>query len=120
MAIWNINSFGEYYLQIAEKYKGDYKAAMERFGEVRREYVGGLGTVPHLRVIPTQANYVMCEILDGFKSHELAVALLEKYNLLIKDLSTKKGFENKQYIRLAVKRPEENEMLVEALKKELS
>lgn len=120
VAIWNINSFGEYYLQIAEKYKGDYKTAMERFGQVRREYLEALGTVPHLRVVPTQANYVMCELQDGFKSHELAVALLEKYNLLIKDLSTKKGFENKQYVRLAVKRLEENKMLVEALKKELA
>ena len=33
--IWNINSFAEYYMQIAEKYKKDYVAAMEKFREER-------------------------------------------------------------------------------------
>ena len=119
-AIWNINSFGEYYMQIAEKYKGDYRTAMERFKEVRRAYVQMLSGVPHLRVIPSQANYVLCELLDGKESRDLTVRLLDRYQLLIKDLSSKKGLEDGQYIRLAVKRPEENEMMVQALKKELS
>jgi histidinol-phosphate/aromatic aminotransferase/cobyric acid decarboxylase-like protein len=35
---------------------------------------------------------------------------------LIKDLSTKKGF-NGEYIRVAVKRPEENDKLIDALSK---
>ncbi|MCD2492154.1 aminotransferase class I/II-fold pyridoxal phosphate-dependent enzyme [Lacrimispora sp. NSJ-141] len=119
-AIWNINSFGEYYMQIAEKYKGDYSRAMELFKEVRSEYIASLNTVPHLRPIPSQANYLMCELMDGFNSSELAASLLEKYDLLIKDLSAKRGFGNGQYIRLAVKRPEENELLLKALKTELS
>lgn len=29
VAIWNINSFGEFYMQIAEKYKGDYSIGLE-------------------------------------------------------------------------------------------
>ena len=31
VSIWNINSFGEFYLQIYEKYAKDYKAAMDKF-----------------------------------------------------------------------------------------
>ena len=29
VAIWNINSFGEFYMQIEEKYKKDYASGLE-------------------------------------------------------------------------------------------
>lgn len=115
IAIWNINSFGEFYLQIFEKYKKDYEQAMRRFKEVRREYIEKLSTIDNLRVIPSQANYVMCEVLGERSAKELTEILLDEFDLLIKDLSTKDGF-NGEYIRVAVKCPEENEKLVAALK----
>lgn len=31
VSIWNINSFGEFYMQIAEKYQKDYKTALVQF-----------------------------------------------------------------------------------------
>ena len=115
VAIWNINSFGEFYMQIFEKYKGDYTTAIEKFKEVRREYLEELSNVKNLRVVPTQANYVLCEILGDNTAYDITKRLLDEYDIFIKDLSSKKGF-NGQYIRIAVKRPEENRKLVEALK----
>ena len=119
VAIWNINSFAEFYMQIFEKYKSNYEEAMKKFKDVRREYVKMLEEVPHLRVIPSQANYLMCELTGEMTSRELAEELLNDYSVLIKDLSNKNGFSGKSYIRVAVKRPEENEKLVEAMKKVL-
>lgn len=115
VAIWNINSFGEFYMQIFEKYKGDYTTAIEKFKEVRREYLEELSNVKNLRVVPTQANYVLCEILGDNTAYDITKKLLDEYDIFVKDLSSKKGF-NGQYIRIAVKRPEENRKLVEALK----
>ncbi|MBE6060855.1 MAG: aminotransferase class I/II-fold pyridoxal phosphate-dependent enzyme, partial [Clostridium sulfidigenes] len=119
VAIWNINSFGEFYMQIFEKYKSDYENGMEKFKEVRREYVKKLSNIKNLRVIPSQANYILCEILGPNTAKELTKTLLDKHNLFIKDLSTKKGF-NGEFIRVAVKRPEENDKLVEAMKEMLN
>lgn len=116
VAIWNINSFAEFYLQIFEKYKSNYESALAQFKDVRDEYTASLASVQNLRVIPSQANYVMCELTGNVTSTELAETLLDKYNILIKDLSQKKGFNGKSYIRLAVKTPQENELLVSALK----
>lgn len=118
VAIWNINSFAEFYLQIFEKYKPDYKAAMEKFYLVRKEYIDKLSSINNLRVIPSQANYILCELVNGYKAYNLTKILLDKYNLFIKDLSDKKGFDG-EYIRVAVKRPEENERLLEAIIKVL-
>lgn len=120
VAIWNINSFAEFYMQIEEKYKKDYVAALGRFKEERRRYVEALSQVPFLRVIPSQANYVMAEITNGITASELTRRLIVKHQLLIKNLAAKMDQDGRQYIRLAVKTTEENDALVEALKCELN
>lgn len=115
VAIWNINSFAEFFMQIAEKYSGDYKKAMDEFQPVRKNFIDALQRIEGLRVYPTQANYVMCEINNGLSAAQITKELLVKHNLFIKDL-TAKIKNGKQYIRLAVRRQEENELLTKALK----
>lgn len=116
VAIWNINSFGEFYLQIYEKYAKDYKDAMTKFKKTRKRFVESLAHISGLRVIPSQANYLLCELTGRMSATSLAEELLEE-NILIKDLSTKKGFAGKNYIRLAVRNERDNEKLVQELKK---
>lgn len=118
VAIWNINSFGEFFLQIYEKYEKDYKAALAKFKTVRQSFLTELSKLDGLRVIPSQANYVLCEVTADMSSRELAENLLED-NILIKDLSNKKGFHGRNYIRLAVRDEIDNQKLTEALKKYL-
>ncbi len=120
VSIWNINSFGEFYLQIYEKYAKDYKAAMDKFRQERRAFVNALAEVRGLRVIPSQANYLLCELTNGESATKLAEDLLDEDNILIKDLSTKKGFEGRNYIRIAIRDEKDNEKLVVALKKKLN
>lgn len=115
VAIWNINSFAEFYLQIEEKYHKDYQVALEKIRAVRREFVDAIKQISFLRVIPSQANFVCCEVIAGRSSAEICVQLLDK-EIFIKDLSRKSGFEGKQYIRLAVRSHEDNMRLIEALK----
>ncbi len=119
VAIWNINSFAEYYMQIIEKYKEEYEEAMSRFMGVRTRFLNKLGKVQGLRVFPSQANYVLCELTNGMSSGQLADILLNRYNILIKDLSTKAGFSGKSYVRLSVKTDEENAYILKALEEVL-
>ena len=117
VAIWNINSFGEFYMQIYEKYHKDYLRACELFREERKLFFEELQQVPYLRVIPSQANYFLCELTtDRFTSKELAIRLLADHEILIKDCSGKSAFSHSNYIRLAVRNREDNHKLVEALK----
>lgn len=115
VSIWNINSFGEYFLQIFEKYRSDYEEALEKFKVVRREYAQLLAAIPGLRLIPSQANYITFEV-TGMSSRALARQLLSRYDLLVKDLSGKTGFDGKSYLRAAVKLPEENQRLANAIR----
>ena len=117
VAIWNINSFGEFYMQIYEKYHKDYLKACQLFREERKLFFEELQQIPYLRVIPSQANYFLCELMtDKFSSRELAVRLLTDHDILIKDCSGKSAFSRGSYIRLAVRDRKDNHKLTEALK----
>ena len=115
VSIWNINSFAEFYLQIFGKYEADYRKACAAFIEERRRFQEELQAIPYLRVIPSQANYFMCEVIGGRSSRGLAIQILKQHNILIKDCSGKEAFCGKQYIRLAVRDRKDNSKLVAVL-----
>ena len=117
VAIWNINSFGEFYLQIEEKYKKDYAIALERIKSERNRFQKKLAQIQGLRVIPSQANFIMVELLDDISPTALLKRLLIKYDILIKELTTKTNGRN--YLRIAVRNTMDNDVLLEALKNEL-
>ena len=114
MAIWNINSFAEFYLQIYSKYDADYQHACLRFAEERENFYQELQSIDFLRVIPSQANYFLCEVTQRYTSTQLVEKLL-KQNVLLKDCSTKKGFDGKSYIRIAIRDRKDNHQLFELL-----
>jgi len=116
-AIWNINSFAEFYMQIEEKYSKDYLRALKRLREERARFQTGLSELYGIRVIPSQANYIMVELKDGISPKELLKDLLVKYEILIKELTTKTN--GKNYLRLAVRSTEDNDRLLSALRTEL-
>lgn len=116
-ASWNINSFAEFYMQIAEKYKRDYRTALQKFRAERKRFVDELVKIPNLRVVPTQANFIMVE-LANVTATEVVKKLLVERNILVKDLSPKISDGN--YLRLAIRDTVDNDKLLAALKKILA
>ena len=116
VSIWNINSFAEFYMQIFGKYQKDYDRACQKFIAERERFMARLTDIPFLRVIPSQANYFLCQITEKYTSEELTRHLLMDFNILIKDCDNKDGLKNKNYVRIAVRDQKDNDTLVEALK----
>jgi len=117
LSIWNINSFGEFFLQIIGKYEKSYIEACNKLILERDRLYNELSRINFLRVIPSQSNYFLCEV-NNFTSRELTKRLLTQEEIFIKDCSEKLGFENKQYIRIAIRNKEDNDKLVNSLKKQ--
>lgn len=115
LPVWNINSFAEYFMQINGSYEKEYFESCNSITAQRDILIEKLGTISYLKVYKSQANYLMCEVKSGITSINLASKLLKEYNILIKDLSKKKGIFKKNYIRLAVKDEYENDILYNAL-----
>ena len=117
VSIWNINSFAEFYMQIYIKYIKDYEKAKELFRKERARFVGKLSEIEGIRVLPSQANFLLVELTSGITAFELTEKLLNRHNILIKDLTSKLG--NDRFIRIAVKDTAENDKFLEALKESL-
>ena len=115
VSIWNINSFAEFYMQIFGKYEKDYQKACSKFQTERDRFFHELQQIPFLRVIPSQANYFLCEVTGEYSSKYLTKLLLDKGNILIKDCGTKAAFNGKSYIRIAVRNKRDNDKLIAML-----
>lgn len=116
VAIWNINSLGEFYMQIFGKYEKNYQQACVQFMNERERFMKELAEVPFLRVLPSQANYFLCEVLPPYTSRQLTELLLEKFDILIKDCSGKNAMKGRNFIRIAVRDERDNNALVAAMK----
>ena len=117
VSIWNMNSFAEFFMQIYNKYEKDYQRACDKFIAERASFEQQLRQIPFLRVMPTQANYFLCEVLPPYKASEIVVRTLKRHNILTRDCSLKPGLDpNKQYMRIAVRNHDDNTRLAEALK----
>ena len=115
LTIWNINSFGEYFLQIIGKYGADYQKACELIRFERDRFFDSLSTIPFLKVYKSEANYFLCKVVQKYSSTQLAQLLIED-DFYIKDLTGKKGFESGEYIRIAVRDKDDNGALITKLK----
>ena len=115
VSIWNLNSFCEFFMQIYTKYEKDYKRACEKFIDTRNDFEEKLRKISFLRVIPSQANYFLVEVLKPYTAREVVFKMLKDYNILMRNCTEKGGFDGKQYMRIAVRDRSDNDKLIEAL-----
>ena len=117
VSIWNLNSFAEFFMQIYNKHEKDYQRACAKFVAERADFERQLRQVPFFRVMSSQANYFLCEVLPPYTASEIVIYMLKQHNILTRDCSGKPGLDpNKQYMRIAVRNHEENTRLVEGLR----
>ena len=115
MSVWNINSFAEYFLQIFLIYKKDYVYGCSKIKEERNRFYNELIKISELDVYDSEANYFMIK-LNKSTANEIAEYLLDNNKILIKVLNGKNGFDDKEYIRIAVKTKEENDYFIQSIK----
>lgn len=115
LPVWNINSFAEYFLQIINIYKKDYVFGCSKIKEERNKFYNKLIKIKELEVYNSEANYFMIKLNKG-TANELAEYLLDNNKILIKVLNGKNGFEENEYIRIAIKSSEENNYLIDCIK----
>ena len=116
VSIWNINSFAEFFMQVYSKYEGDYKLACDRFLAARDDFEAQLRSISFLRVMPSQANYFLCEVLPPYSAERMVVTMLEDHGILLRDCSGKPGLDGKQYMRIAVRSAADNNRLIDAFR----
>ena len=117
VSIWNLNSFAEFFMQIYNKHENDYRRACAKFVDERESFGRELRQIPFLRVMPSEANYFLCEVNKPYTAKQIVVYMLKQHNILTRDCSQKPGLDPaKQYMRIAVRSHNDNMKLIEGLK----
>lgn len=116
VSIWNINSFAEFFMQIFTKYSKDYRKACACFQAERADFVSKLCEIPFIHVMPTQANFVLCEVQEPYTSMEIVRRMLREHNILLSACNAKKGLKGGKYLRIAIRGHQDNAKLIEAFR----
>jgi histidinol-phosphate/aromatic aminotransferase/cobyric acid decarboxylase-like protein len=115
LPIWNINSFGETFLEIMPKYLLDFNKACKKIIIERDIFYKELKNINFIKPLPSQSNYIMCKIIKNFTSKILTKKLLKR-GYLIKNISGKIDKKKGEYIRLTVRNRTDNKGLISILK----
>jgi Histidinol-phosphate/aromatic aminotransferase and cobyric acid decarboxylase len=116
LAIWNINSFGEFFLRIAPKYAAEYRKACLDMADERERLSKALAGISFLTPLPSSANYILCKVSEGWTSDGLAAYLLSQHDVYVKSFSNRQGLQDGEYVRIGVRSPEDNHFLAHCLK----
>jgi len=93
------------------------KDSRQRIKELKHLLWEGLSTLPGLSPYPSEANFFLCRMTDPKGSNQGLAQKLQAQGILIRTCDDFTGLARGQFIRLAVRRLEENGLLVEALRR---
>ena len=116
VAIWNINPFGEVFMEMMPDYREEYVTGCDLIAAERNRFVGELVKIQFLKLFPSQANYVLAKVLSPFDATMLTNILWEKHKILLKDCSNKKGFPDTSYVRITVRDKTDNNRFLDVLR----
>ncbi|KXZ26760.1 cobalamin biosynthesis protein CobQ [Leptospira santarosai] len=111
---WNVNTLAaSVYEKAIEKYEHVEKSK-QKIGLWREKLKYDLSNLGFLHVFPSETNFLLIKILKDRNASELTQKLLRKYRIAVRDCGNFSGLSD-NFIRIAVRTPEENEKIVTAL-----
>ncbi|MEK8145627.1 aminotransferase class I/II-fold pyridoxal phosphate-dependent enzyme [Streptomyces sp. M10(2022)] len=115
LPIWDINGFAEEFLRVLPHFRSDFADSCDRMRENTAALVDGLSTVPGIRVIPPDANFVFVEITAPIDAPELSLELYRRHRILTKECSGKSMPGGAQYLRISSRSKAENAVVTAAV-----
>ena len=112
---WNINSAGEFYMQIFGKYEKYYRISCKQLLETKERLAARLNQVPFLQIIPGEGNFLFCQVHPPYSARNLSLALLKRFNILVCDLSSRSDTGEGEFIRISVRTNVDNDILIRAI-----
>ncbi|EMJ96698.1 cobyric acid synthase [Leptospira alstonii] len=110
---WNVNSLAA---SVYEKALSDteyLENSKQKNGIWKEKLVSDLCNLDFMHVFPSEANFILIKILNNRDTSSLVQKLLRKHRIAVRDCGNFAGL-SENFIRIAVRNPEENEKIVNA------
>lgn len=114
--LWNVNSVAEFFMQILGKYESGYARSCETLGKEREYLREELGKSGFLKVMPSQANFLLCEVMKPATVSTLLLWVLRKHDILLHDSTAQVNADGREFVRIAVRSHADNAHLLAALR----
>lgn len=110
---YNVNVAASVAAQASLANVDELKVLVEKLKGERTRLLSALTEIPYLKPYPTQSNFILCQV-DGRDAAELKARLAQEFGVFIRYFN-KPGL--RDHIRISVGRPNDTDVLIEALKK---
>ncbi len=111
---WNVNGLAAFVLRRVATLRPQFDASLVRVRSDRDYMLASLRSIDGLRTFASMANFVFAELPHGASGKALRDVLLAEHGLLVRECGNKLGT-SERYLRLAVNRPHETDLLSRAL-----
>lgn len=112
---WSVNTYAQIAGTFCFTRNGYREETLEMVGNERRRMKAGLEAAGRLRVFAGEANYLLVEMDAQLPpAHVLQEDLLTADRILIRDCRSFEGLGD-HHFRVAIRRPEQNQLLIEAI-----
>jgi len=116
---WRVNSLAQKFGESLLEYADFVEDSIQNIDLNRNELVQKIMDLRGVKVFPAFANFILIRLPQNI-SAKLLTEFLAKKGLFIRLCNDFKGLEKDRFIRLAVRKKEENEILIEGFKEYLS
>lgn len=115
--LWNINGISEYFFNLYsnDNFLKEYENCRKKYITETVFFLNQLKELKNIKVLPSKANFVLIELLNGLTSEEVSLNLLVDHGIYVRNCSDKIGLEG-EYIRIAARSFDENQLIFKALK----
>lgn len=121
LPVWNANSVAEFYLELLLKQRSEIQESIRLTIRDRETFAESLSRVCGITPFPSGANFILFRIDNrpASEGRQLVRWLLTDKGIYIKDISERYQPGDQIYLRAAVRKPEENQGLVNAIEEYL-
>jgi histidinol-phosphate aminotransferase len=109
---YNVNVAASVAAQVSLEHTDELTKIVELLKEERARLFKALQEIPYMKPYPTQSNFILCQVIRR-DAAELKAKLAQEHGVFIRYFN-KPGL--RDHIRISVGRPQDTDMLVEALK----
>jgi histidinol-phosphate/aromatic aminotransferase/cobyric acid decarboxylase-like protein len=114
--LWNSNGLAEHFFRLYSKHEfvAKYQIVRKRYIEETLQFIIDISKVPHIKVFPSSANFVLIELPEGISSELITSILLIRYGIYVRNCDDKIGLQG-SYLRIASRDKIDNQIIINAL-----
>ena len=118
--LWNVSGLADYFFKLYSDigFRKEYDVVRKKYIKETATFLNDLQNIEGIKAYPSKANFALVEFVNGTTSFDFTVGLLADKGIYVRDCSDKIGLDG-QFVRVASRSLNENQLIVAAFKEKM-